>query len=101
MNAFQLFAARYQIRRLRVQFVDDADNILRKHLSYVNPERYNEVFAAEIAAEQQPLTMAGRPVEEVVEDLDEYDEYFAGLEEKRFLTGGEILAMSDSEGGWI
>ena len=94
-----MFAARYQIRRERERFVTDVDNILEKTTYYLHPDRYKHLFAEKLAAvAHQPLTMAGRPVEEVVEDLDEYDRYFARMEEKRVMTGGEVLSMSDDEG---
>lgn len=100
MNAFQLFAARYQMKRNRDQLITDIQDTLKAQLLYTDPDRYNQIFEAELIAAHQPLTMAGRPVEEVVQDLDEYDRYFAELESKRHLTGGEVLALSDSE-GWV
>ena len=51
----------------------------------------------------EPLTIAGRDVEEVVDDIDELDAYFEQLDQKRSLTGRaafESLSGMD-EGGWI
>jgi ribonucleotide reductase alpha subunit len=100
LNAFQLFAARYQIKRQREQFVADADNMLEKGLYYLNQPRHQELFPELYESTHEPLTFAGRPVEEVVRDVDEYDRYFAELENKRVMTGGEALAFSDDE-GWV
>lgn len=85
---------------MRSQLVTDIDNTLEKTTWYLHPDRYRELFITDQMMQQEALTLAGRPVEEVVEDLDEYDRYFAGLEEKRTLTGGEVLAMADDE-GWV
>lgn len=99
LNTFQLFAAQYQMRRLRDRFVEDVDNILEKTTYFLHQQRHQELFPEKyhLPGQVEPLTMAGRPVEEVVEDLDVYDAYFADLEKKRFVTGGEVLAASGDE----
>lgn len=85
---------------MRNQFVDDVDSVLEKTVYFLNQPRHQELFPDSYESAHEPLTLAGRPVEEVVQDIDEYDRYFAQLEEKRFVTGGEALAFSDND-GWI
>lgn len=81
----------------RREVVSDAEDILRKQAWYLNPSRWLDLFSAEGAA-PQPGTLDGSPLEEVVDDLDEYDRYFANLDEKRFMTGAQLFESLDQEG---
>jgi len=76
--------------------------MLQRQTWYQEPRRYNELFLAG-AFEPEPLTMAGRDVEEVVEDVDEVDRYFEQLEQKRSLTGAELFSTlgDPDEDGWM
>lgn len=81
----------------RREEVRDAEDILRKQAYYLSPARWHDLFASD--PEPDAMTMAGRPVEEVVEDVDELDAYFSQIDEKRTMTGAQLL--DDQEGGWI
>lgn len=85
-------------RRISLQDTEDA---LQRQTWYLEPQRYNQLFLAGLF-EPEPLTMAGRDVEEVVEDVDEMDAYFDSLERKRSMTGAEMLGMlgEPDEDGW-
>lgn len=86
-------------RRIDLQ---DTEDMLQRQTWYQEPRRYSELFLAG-AFEPEPLTMAGRDVEEVVDDVDEMDRYFEQLEQKRGLTGAELfnaLGEPDEE-GWM
>lgn len=85
-------------RRVELQDVEDT---LQRQTWYLEPHRYGELFLAG-AFEPEPLTMAGRDVEEVVDDIDEMDRYFASLEQKRGLTGADLFSILDEpdEEGW-
>lgn len=86
-------------RRIQVQ---DTEDMLQRQTWYLQPERYQDLFLAG-HFEPEPLTIAGRDVEEVVDDIDELDAYFEQLDERRSLTGRaafESLSGMD-EGGWI
>lgn len=100
LNAFQKWALRYAIdmnRRIQIQ---DTEDMLQRQTWYLEPGRYQELFlAGHFAAE--PLTIAGRDVEEVVDDVDELDRYFEQLEQRRSVTGAQVLdAMADDQ-GWM
>lgn len=84
---------------MRERFVKDVDDVLERTTYYLHQQRHQELFPEKyvLPGQQEPLTMAGRPVEEVVEDLDVHDAYFANLEKQRFMTGGEILALGQGE----
>lgn len=86
-------------RRVELQDVEDT---LQRQTWYLSPDRYRELFlAGEFFSE--PLTIAGRDVEEVVDDIDELDRYFERLENKRTITGAMVmdaLRTSDEE-GWL
>lgn len=86
-------------RRVEIQDVEDT---LQRQTWYLSPDRYQELFlAGEFSPE--PLTIAGRDVEEVVDDIDELDRYFEQLENKRTTTGAMVmdaLRTSDEE-GWL
>lgn len=101
LNVFQRFAAQYQIRRNRERLVQDIEDTLQRQTWYQHPDRYDALFLTDDQWSPDPLTMAGRPVEEVVDDLDEHDAYFAALEDQRTMTGAEVAAFSSGEGGWV
>lgn len=86
-------------RRIELQ---DAEDRLQRQTWYLAPGRYEELFLAGAFA-PDPLTIAGRDVEEVVDDVDELDRYFDQLEQKRSVTGADVMhAMRQSgEGGWM
>jgi hypothetical protein len=86
------------LRRVDLQDTEDA---LQKQTWYLQPHRYSELFLAGVF-EPEPLTMAGRDVEEVVDDVDEMDAYFASLEQKRGMTGADLFSALDEpdEEGW-
>lgn len=75
--------------------------MLQRQTWYQEPQRYSDLFLAG-AFSPEPLTMAGRDVEEVVEDVDEMDRYFDSLEQKRGMTGAELFTLLDEpdEEGW-
>lgn len=85
-------------RRIHVQDIED---MLQRQAWYLEPERYQELFlAGEFGPD--PLTAAGRDMEEVVDDIDELDAYFAQLERKRSMTGAQLIDVLDrDEGGWL
>jgi hypothetical protein len=86
-------------RRIQVQ---DTEDMLQRQTWYLQPERYQDLFLAG-HFNPEPLTIAGRDVEEVVDDIDELDAYFEQLDQKRSMSGAvmfEALAEAD-EGGWV
>lgn len=86
-------------RRVELQDVEDT---LQRQTWYLSPDRYQELFLAG-AFSSEPLTIAGRDVEEVVDDVDELDAYFEQLENRRSTTGAMVmdaLRTSDEE-GWV
>lgn len=82
-------------RRIQLQ---DTEDMLQRQTWYQHPERYEELFLAG-AFEPEPLTMAGRDVEEVVDDVDELDRYFEQLESRRTMSGA-LFDRLDEE-GWV
>lgn len=86
-------------RRIELQ---DAEDRLQRQTWYLAPARYEELFLAGAFA-PDPLTIAGRDIEEVVDDVDELDRYFDQLEQKRSVTGADVMhALRQSgEGGWM
>lgn len=92
----------YHIHAKRRQYVQDINDTLQKQTWYQYPERYIDLFAEDQAWNPEPLTLAGSPAEEVVDDIDELDAYFANLEQQREVTGGEVFGYLDPSGGnWI
>lgn len=84
-------------RRVQIQ---DAEDMLQRQTWYLEPGRYQELFLAGAFA-PEPLTIGGRDVEEVVDDIDELDAYFDGLENRRSMSGAMLFdAMSEGE-GWM
>lgn len=85
-------------RRIEVQ---DTEDMLQRQTWYLSPERYQDLFLAG-EFDPEPLTIAGRNVEEVaVDDIDELDRYFEQLENKRSMTGAMLTeALADDE-GWV
>lgn len=86
-------------RRIQVQDVED---MLQRQTWYLEPERYRDLFIAGVIT-PEPLTLAGRDVEEVVDDIDELDAYFDQLDQKRSMSGAmmiDALAGVDAE-GWL
>lgn len=86
-------------RRIQVQ---DTEDMLQRQTWYLQPERYQDLFLAG-HFDPEPLTIAGRDVEEVVDDIDELDAYFEQLDQKRSMSGAAMFsALSGTdEGGWI
>ena len=100
LNAFQLFALRYHMNMSRRLARQQMEEQLQRQTWYLAPERYNDLFF-EGAFEPEPLTIGGRPVEEVVDDVDEVDAYFENLERKRKMTGAQMFEALDDEEGWV
>ena len=85
-------------RRIQLQ---DAEDALQRQTWYLEPERYRDLFIAG-HFDAEPLTIAGRDVEEVVDEIDELDRYFARLEDRRTTTGAMVLdALDQKEEGWL
>lgn len=86
-------------RRIEIQDIEDT---LQRQTWYLSPDRYQELFIAG-AFEPEPLTVAGRDIEEVVDDIDELDRYFAQLEQKRSVSGALVLdsLSGPDEEGWV
>lgn len=82
-------------RRIQLQ---DTEDMLQRQTWYMQPERYEELFLAG-HFEPEPLTIAGRDVEEVVDDVDELDRYFEQLEDRRSMSG-QLLDQLEEE-GWV
>lgn len=81
--------------------MQDTEDMLQRQTYYLAPGRYQDLFLAG-SFEPEPLTVAGRDVEEVVNDVDELDRYFAQLENRRTTTGAMVMAaMSETEEGWL
>ena len=80
----------------------DTEDMLQRQTWYLEPQRYQDLFLAG-AFEPEPLTLGGRDVEEVVDDVDEMDRYFAELENKRGMTGAQLFSALDGpdEDGWL
>lgn len=87
---------------LRQEKVKDVEETLQRQTYYLHPHRYQDLFLAG-AFEPEPLTMGGRDVEEVVEDVDEMDAYFDSLEQKRGMTGADLFSLLDEPDaeGWM
>ncbi|ACH62801.2 tail assembly chaperone [Mycobacterium phage DirtMonster] len=102
MNRYQRWALRYAIfmdRRLQLQ---DTEDMLQRQTWYLEPKRYHDLFLAG-AFEPEPIAVAGRDMEEVVDDLDEVDAYFARLEGSQSMSGAQLFAALDEpdEEGWM
>ena len=82
-------------RRIQKQDVED---MLQRQTWYQDPDRYQELFLAGVF-EPEPLTIAGRDVEEVVDDVDELDRYFEQLEDRRTMNGAMIDQLGEE--GWM
>jgi len=84
-------------RRIQLQ---DSEDVLQRQTWYLQPGRYQDLFLAGHFT-PEPLTLAGRDVEEVVDDVDELDRYFETLENRRSMTGAQVIeAMADDQ-GWM
>lgn len=78
----------------------DIEDMLQRQTWYLQPHRYQELFlAGEFAPD--PLTFAGRDVEEVVDDVDELDRYFAQLESRRSISGAQVFGEEPDGQGWM
>ncbi|AAN16784.1 hypothetical protein Cali_126 [Mycobacterium phage Cali] len=102
LNRYQRWALRYAIfmdRRLQLQ---DTEDMLQRQTWYLEPKRYHDLFLAG-AFEPEPIAVAGRDMEEVVDDLDEVDAYFARLEGSQSMSGAQLFAALDEpdEEGWM
>jgi hypothetical protein len=85
-------------RRIQMQDVEDS---LQRQTWYLEPERYRDLFLAG-AFDPEPLTLAGRDVEEVVDDVNELDAYFDQLEQRRSVTGEMVFdALNRDREGWL
>lgn len=85
-------------RRIQLQ---DTEDMLQRQTWYLEPGRYRDLFLAG-HFDAEPLTIAGRDVEEVVDEIDELDRYFEQLENRRTMTGAMVLdALDDSREGWV
>lgn len=84
-------------RRIQIQ---DTEDMLQRQTWYLEPGRYQELFLAGHFA-PEPLTIAGRDVEEVVDDVDELDAYFERLENRRTMTGAQVFDAMSEEEGWL
>jgi hypothetical protein len=83
-------------RRIALQ---DTEDMLQRQTWYLEPDRYRDLFlAGEFSPD--PLTIAGRDVEEVVDDVNELDLYFEHLEQRRSITGA-MLNEALFEEGWV
>lgn len=100
MNAFQKWALRYAINMNRRIQLRDTEDMLQRQTWYLEPGRYQDLFLAGYF-DPEPLTIAGRDVEEVVDDVDELDTYFAQLEDKRSMTGAMLYDAIADEEGWL
>jgi hypothetical protein len=99
-NAFQRWALRYAIdmnRRIQLQ---DTEDMLQRQTWYLQPDRYQDLFLAG-AFSPEPLTIAGRDVEEVVDDVDELDRYFDTLENRRSMSGAQMFEAMAGDDGWL
>jgi hypothetical protein len=84
-------------RRIQLQ---DTEDTLQRQTWYLEPGRYQELFLAG-AFSPEPLTIAGRDVEEVVDDVDELDAYFEQLENRRTMTGAQAFDAGTDNQGWV
>jgi hypothetical protein len=84
-------------RRIQLQ---DTEDTLQRQTWYLKPHRYQELFLAGAFA-PEPLTIAGRDVEEVVDDVDELDAYFENLENRRTMTGAQMFDSLADDQGWV
>jgi hypothetical protein len=102
LNSFQRWALRYAINMNRRIQLQDTEDMLQRQTWYLEPERYEDLFLAG-HFDPDPLTIAGRDVEEVVGDVDELDAYFEQLDQKRSMTGAMAFGaagQTDRE-GWL
>ena len=74
--------------------------MLQRQTWYLEPGRYQDLFLAG-HFDREPLTIAGRDVEEVVDDVDELDAYFENLEKRRSMTGAQVFDSMSDETGWM
>ena len=102
LNGFQRWALRYAINMNRRIQLQDTEDMLQRQTWYTHPDRYEDLFLAG-AFSPEPLTIAGRDVEEVVDDVDELDAYFEHLENRRSMTGEMLFNALDgtNEEGWL
>ena len=102
LNQFQRWALRYAIYMNRRVELRDVEEMLQRQTWYLAPGRYRDLFLAG-EFEPEPLTIAGRGVEEVVVDeIDELDRYFEQLENRRTMTGAMVMdALDQTEEGWL
>lgn len=84
-------------RRVALQ---DTEDMLQRQTWYLDDQRYQDLFLAG-AFDPEPLTMAGRDVEEVVEDIDELDAYFDSLDRKQAMTGTQMANALGPDEGWV
>ena len=98
---FQKWALRYAIHMNRRVELRDVEEMLQRQTWYLAPDRYRDLFLAG-TFEPEPLTIAGRDVEEVVGEVDELDRYFDQLENRRTMTGAAMMdALGEREEGWL
>lgn len=97
LNPFQKFAATYHAYMERRVHLQDTEDVLQRQTWYLAPARYADLFLDPFVPE--PLTMAGEPIEEV-DDIDMLDAYFNDLENRKSMTGAQLIAAMD-EDGWV
>lgn len=98
---FQRWALRYAIYMNRRVQLQDVEDMLQRQTWYLAPNRYQDLFLAG-HFDPEPLTIAGRDVEEVVDEVDELDRYFDQLENRRTMSGEMMMdALGELEGGWV
>ena len=102
LNTFQRWALRYAVNMDRRIQLQDTEDTLQRQTWYTHPDRYQDLFLAG-TFNPEPLTIAGRDVEEVVDDVDELDAYFEQLENRRSMTGEMLFNARDGqdEEGWF
>lgn len=100
LNRFQRYAAEYWLRMDRRITVRDIEDTLQRQTWYMDPQRYQQLF---LMGEIAPPTSEDMPFEEeeVVDNLDDIDDYFAKLEQQRTVSGAEVFAAIDDDQGWV
>jgi len=87
----------YMERRRKLQ---DEEDLLQRQTYYLHPERYKELFVKD-ERQPEPLSVVGRTIEEVVDEIDKLDAYFDRLEEKREVRGSDLRYLEPDAEGWV
>lgn len=99
-----MFAARYQMYAMRRVKLQDEENLLKRETWYHYPARAEALFGdkKKEGLNPEPLTVGGRGIEEVVNDLDVMDAYFANLDNDRHVSGGTVHGIFGANvGEWV